>query len=541
MRTGPHTDRYASPSGPSPTFTSGCPWHVQASPITVESDVEPNGPTLPPPSPADAFVAAGVAECVDGVTTVSWTVTNNTAEVLTLFESAPAVLGVSTVAATSSVSADEVFEGPAHDGVVSHEFWGASGDDQRWYYAKPQVDVVACVASGTPPSSTELPPETTLPTPPPPGVLAVSGVAVCVAGSDQVTVTWTVTNNTVESLTMSEFAPAVFDPPPVMAPGAAVSADEVVDVPASGVVSRHFWGTSADEQNWYMGSADVVVNCPVIEPPATTEVPATTEAPASTLPPPSPADAFVAEGAAQCVDGVTTVSWTVTNNTAEVLTLFESAPAVLGVSSVAATSSVSADEVFDGPAQDGVVSHEFWGASGDEQRWYYAKPQVEVAACVPSGTPPSSTELPPETTLPPPLPVGVLAASGVAVCVAGSDQATVTWTVTNNTSESLTMSEFAPVVFDPPPVMAPGDSVSADEVVDVPATGVVSRHFWGMSADEQNWYMATADVVVTCPVIAPPASTEAPADDGGAGRRRCRRRRRRMRLLRLVWRSVWTV
>ena len=104
--------------------------------------------------PRDALVLSGVAVCSEssGLTTVTWTVSNNTGSPIagTDLQLAFGVSGV-TVAAGGSESADQVIVGPAQATVVENEFYGASGSGAATvpFYAYGSVSVAACVASGT--------------------------------------------------------------------------------------------------------------------------------------------------------------------------------------------------------------------------------------------------------------------------------------------------------------------------------------------------------------------------------------------------------
>ena len=286
----------------------------------------------------------------------------------------------------------------------------------------------------------------------------------------------------------------------------------------------------------------------------TTEAEATTTTTAastsSTL---VPRDALVLVGEAVCGGGVTSVTWTVSNNTSASIagTDLNLAFGVSGVT-VAAGGSQEAIEEIVGPAAAMVVSNEFYGAAGVGAATvpFYAYGSVNVAACVAVGTtttgPATTSTVPPSTVPPPP----GLVLAGEAVCAGGVTS--VTWTVSNNTSASIAGTDLN-LAFGVSGVTVPaGDSQEAVEEIAGPAAAtVVNNEFYGASGSgpsTQPFYASASVAVAACTPAAttttvPEATTtttEAEATTTTAAatttrRRRRRRRRRWCRVMRWCW------
>ena len=235
--------------------------------------------------------------------------------------------------------------------VIDNEFYGSTGVGAETvpFYAYGAVNVAACVATGpttTAAGSTTstVPPSTSTP----PEALVLSGVVVCDSSSGDSTVTWTMHNNTATAMRGTDLR-YVFGVSGVDIPANdTVSVDEVITGPAEpdSVYNEvyGFSGTGSATQPFYASASVQLGACTTsttTTAPATgrplrcrdgttqPEVSTTTTQPATTVttqPEVStttlvPREALVLSGVAECSDstGVTTLSWTVANNTADVI------------------------------------------------------------------------------------------------------------------------------------------------------------------------------------------------------------------------------
>ena len=260
---------------------------------------------------------SAVAECAQatGVTTVTWTVANNTATPVggTDLRYVFGVSGVE-IAANSSRTGSETFVGPAAATSIDNEFYGATVIEGATvpFYAYGALNVPACVASQSTttaaPASSTVPPSTT----PPPEALVLTGAVVCGAGGDS-TVTWTMRNNTATAMRGTDLR-LLFGVGGVDIPANnTASATETITGPAEPEsVYNEVYGFSGEgpsTEPFYASATLTVGVCtptttPPTEPPTTppTTVPPVTEPPTTPVSPANPEIHL-----ASCAAGVVTV------------------------------------------------------------------------------------------------------------------------------------------------------------------------------------------------------------------------------------------
>ena len=279
--------------------------------------------TVPPPP---GLVLAGEAVCAGGVTSVTWTVSNNTSASIagTDLNLAFGVSGV-TVPAGDSQEAVEEIAGPAAATVVNNEFYGASGSgpSTQPFYASASVAVAACTPAAT---TTTVPAATTT--------------------------TAEATTTTAEATTTPRRRPPRRPPEATTTTAAEATTTTVATTT-----------TEADATTTTVADATTVAEStttteagatgPSTEPASTTTSSTTSSAPSTTAPASAPAATLTGNAVCDPETGRTTMTWTVRNNTESPTNIRNN---TLGLTfdpnPVRASETSTAAETLDGPVAD---------------------------------------------------------------------------------------------------------------------------------------------------------------------------------------------
>ena len=356
-------------------------------PTTQAPTTLPSTTTQVPEPAAPAVVYAANAECnpAIGQTTVSWRVTNNGETPVTIIDNTEdAPLEPSTVPPLGEATATHVIEGPATDQQVTSTVTIDVGDG---VVIEKSDDITAAACEGPEP-----PPEVSF-------TFTVTPSVTRAAVGDTVNYTYCGQNLSDIDLEVVRLVDdrlgVVIELPSVetiVGPGETLcSTDLGVDVSyvvpsddAGSVVRDNAVVTvrtteSTPREFQQTAFSEVVVSRLAAGPTAVSE-------PTTTL---VPREALVLSAVAECAQatGVTTVTWTVANNTATPVGGTD-LRYVFGVSGVeiAANSSRTGSETFVGPAAATSIDNEFYGATVIEGATvpFYAYGALNVPACVAS-------------------------------------------------------------------------------------------------------------------------------------------------------------